>query len=150
MMRKTFGRFEFDDQRRTLTADGQPVRLSGQALDFFALLFERPGDLISREEIQRRLWPDTNVDFDHSVDVLASRLRTVLGEPRYIETVPRRGYRFTEPVSAKTNHHRARRFGMYAAVVILTAILAILFVRTRYDKFAPSNRARPSALAPAR
>jgi DNA-binding winged helix-turn-helix (wHTH) protein len=54
---KTFGDFEFDDRRRRLSARGQPVRLSGQALDVLYLLLERPGELIAREEIQRRLWP---------------------------------------------------------------------------------------------
>ena len=101
-MVKTFGDFEFDDRRRRLRAGGQPVRLSGQAVDLLCLLLERPGELIAREEIERRLWPDTTVDFNHSLDVVVSRLRTVLGDkgssPRYIETVPRKGYRFIEPV----------------------------------------------------
>ena len=102
---KTFGDFEFDDRRRRLRAGGHPVRLSGQALDLLCLLLERPGELITREEIERRLWPDRTVDFHHSLDVVVSRLRTVLGDkgasPRYIETVPRKGYRFIEPVTAR-------------------------------------------------
>jgi DNA-binding winged helix-turn-helix (wHTH) protein len=77
---KTFGDFEFDDRRRGLTAGGRPVRLGGQAVDLLCLLVERPGELITREEIARRLWPDTTVDFDHSLDVVVSRLRTVLGD----------------------------------------------------------------------
>ena len=80
------------------------MRLSGQAVDLLCLLLERPGELIPREEIERRLWPDRNVDFNHSLDVVVSRLRTVLGDkgssPRYIETVPRKGYRFIELVTA--------------------------------------------------
>src|SRR5262245_4309706 len=103
-MVKTFGDFEFDDRRRSLKAGGQPVRLNGQAVDLLSLLLERPGELIGREEIERRLWPDSNVDFQHSLDVVVSRLRSVLGDrgasPRYIETVPRKGYRFVEPVTA--------------------------------------------------
>jgi DNA-binding winged helix-turn-helix (wHTH) protein len=67
---KTFGDFEFDDRRRGLTAGGRPVRLSGQAVDLLCLLVERPGELITREEIARRLWPDTTVDFDHSLEVV--------------------------------------------------------------------------------
>jgi DNA-binding winged helix-turn-helix (wHTH) protein len=77
---KTFGDFEFDDRRRRLTAAGRPVRLSGQAVDVLCLLLERPGELIPREEIERRLWPDRNVDFGHGLDVVVSRLRTVLGD----------------------------------------------------------------------
>lgn len=79
-MVKTFGDFEFDDRRRRLTAAGRPVRLSGQAVDVLCLLLERPGELIPREEIERRLWPDRNVDFGHGLDVVVSRLRTVLGD----------------------------------------------------------------------
>jgi len=133
------------------------VRLSGQAVDLLCLLLERPGELITREEIERRLWPDTNVDFHHSLDVVVSRLRTVLGDkgasPRYIETVPRKGYRFIEPVTARLEARRAnepRRWSrpllIYAAVAILAAILAILFARTRYDKFVPSERSKASPI----
>ena len=158
-MVKTFGDFEFDDHRRRMRAGGQPVRLSGQAVDLLCLLLERPGELITREEIERRLWPDRNVDFNHSLDVIVSRLRTALGDkgssPRYIETVPRKGYRFIEPVTAKPGlggriARWRRRLVTYAAVAILAAILAILFARTRYDKFVPPDRSRASATAPAR
>jgi len=158
---KTFGDFEFDDRRRRLRAGGQPVRVSGQAVDLLCLLLERPGELIPREEIERRLWPDRNVDFSHSLDVVVSRLRTVLGDkgssPRYIETVPRKGYRFIEPVTVtvkpearSAKRHWSRRLVTYAAVAILAAIVAILFARTRYDKFVPSDRLQASPTVPAR
>jgi DNA-binding winged helix-turn-helix (wHTH) protein len=158
---KTFGDFEFDDLRRGLRAGGQPVRLSGQAVDVLCLLLERPGELIPREEIERRLWPDRNVDFHHSLDVVVSRLRTVLGDkgasPRYIETVPRKGYRFIEPVTARPDarpakepRHWSRRLAASAAVAILAAILAILFAHTRYDKFVPSERSQGSPTVPPR
>ena len=156
-MVKTFGDFEFDDHGRRLRAGGQAVRLSGQAVDLLCLLLERPGELITREEIERRLWPDRNVDFNHSLDVIVSRLRTALGDkgssPRYIETVPRKGYRFIEPVTAKPRLGRVAnwrcRLATYAAVAILAAILAILFARSRYDKFVPPDRSRASATVPA-
>ena len=159
-MVKKFGDFEFDDRRRSLRVRGQPVRLTGQAIDLLCLLLERPGELLSREEIRRRLWPDSNVEFDHSLDVVVSRLRTVLGDrspsPRYIETVPRRGYRFIEPVTVRpeglqpTQPRRSRRFVAYAAVAILAALVAILFARTRYDRLVPSVRSQPLAMVPAR
>ncbi len=158
-MVKTFGDFEFDDYGRRLRAGGQPVRLSGQAVDLLGLLLERPGELITREEIERRLWPDRSVNFNHSLDVIVSRLRTALGDkgssPRYIETVPRKGYRFIEPVTAKPRLGRRianwrRRLVTYAAVAMLAAMLAILFARTRYDKFVPPDRSRASATVPAR
>jgi DNA-binding winged helix-turn-helix (wHTH) protein len=158
---KTFGDFEFDDRRRGLKAGGQPVRLSGQAVDVLCLLLERPGELITREEIERRLWPDRNVDFHHSLDVVVSRLRTVLGDkgasPRYIETVPRRGYRFIEPVTARPDarpanepRHWRRPLAAYAVVAILAAILAILFAHSRYDKFVPPQRSQVSPIVPPR
>jgi len=158
---KTFGDFGFDDRRRSLRARGQPVRLSGQAIDLLCLLLERPGELITREEIERKLWPDRNVNFDHSLDVVVSRLRTVLGDkgpsPRYIETVPRRGYRFIEPVIARpegrpanASSHWRRRVATYAAVAILGAIMAIAVVRTRYDKVVPPphSQVSPTVVAP--
>ena len=131
------------------------MRLSGQALDVLCLLLERPGELITREEIERRLWPDRTVDFHHSLDVVFSRLRTVLDDkgagPRYIETVPRKGYRFTEPVTTKPEarpanqpRHWSRPLLAATAGAILAAILAILFARTRYDKFVPSHRPQAS------
>jgi DNA-binding winged helix-turn-helix (wHTH) protein len=162
---KTFGDFEFDDRRRSLRrslkAGGHPIRLSGQALDFLCLLLERPGELITREEIERKLWSDRNVDFNHSLDVVVSRLRTALGDkgssPRYIETVPRKGYRFVEAVTAEpeirpASKRRAwsRPLVTYAAIAILAAIVAILFARTRYDKFVPSDRLQASPTVPAR
>jgi DNA-binding winged helix-turn-helix (wHTH) protein len=159
---KMFGDFEFDDRRRGLRARGQPVRLSGQAIDLLCLLLERPGELITREEIERRLWPDTNVNFGHSLDVVVSRLRTVLGDkgpsPRYIETVPRRGYRFIEPVTARPEarsanvpRHLRRRLVTYIAVAILAAIVAIVFARTRYGKFVPQpQRVKAAPTVPAR
>src|SRR2546421_11634656 len=158
---KRFGDFEFDSRRRVLKAGGHSVRLSGQAVDLLCLLLERPGELITREEIERRLWPDRNVDFHHSLDVVVSRLRTVLGDkgasPRYIETVPRKGYRFIEPVIARPEarpanepRHWSRPLLVYAAVAILAAILAILFAHTRYDKFVPSQRSQASPTVPIR
>ena len=160
-MVKTFGDFEFDDRRRGLRARGQPIKLTGQAVDLLDLLLERPGELITREEIERRLWPDRTVNFDHSLDVVVSRLRTVLGDkgpsPRYIETVPRRGYRFIESVTAGPEARPAnaprrwrRRLVTYAAVAILAAVAAILFARTRYDKFVPSERSQTSPTLPIR
>ena len=148
-MLKRFGDFEFDDRRRRLKARGRSAKVSGQALDLLCLLLERPGELITREEIERQLWPNSNVDFSHNLDVIVSRLRTVLGDkglsPRYIETVPRRGYRFIEPVTATdteaaiASRHRTHPLVAYAAIAILAAIVAILFARTRYDTFVPDR-----------
>jgi len=150
---KKFGTFEFDDERRVLRAGREPVKLGGQAIDLLCLLLERPGELLTREEIERRLWPDRNVGFDHSLDVVVSRLRTVLGDKglsaRFIETVPRRGYRFAEPVRVEpaagpVNAPRTWMRGVvrYAAVALLAAIVAVFFARTRYDKVVPAQRSQ--------
>ena len=160
-MVNTFGDFEFDDRRRCLKARGEPVKLSGQALDLLCLLLERPGELITREEAERRLWPDRTVDFHHSLDVVVSRLRTALGDkgasPRYIETVSRKGYRLIKPVTTRPDarpanepRHWSRRLLPYAVVAIIAAILAILFAQTRYDKFVPSDRSQTSPTVPGR
>ena len=158
-MVKTFGDFEFDEGRRLLRAGGLAVKLSGQPLDLLALLLERPGELISRDEIERRLWSDRNVDLPHSLDVVVSRLRTVLRDkgaiPRYIETVPRKGYRFIEPVSAtpeistvNTSRYWRRVLMTYTCVAVVAAILAILLAHTRYDKFVPPQRPPLTPQAP--
>ena len=160
-MVKTFGEFELNDRLRKLSRGGQPVGLTGQALDLLCLLIERPGELITREEIERRLWTDSHVDFEHSLDVLLSRLRAALGDsgrnPRYIETVPKRGYRFLEQVSSEGDGQPTegvpgwiRKLGTYAAIAVLTAITAILIARTRYQKFVPSQRSSASQAAAAR
>ena len=154
-MLKAFGNFELDDIRRNLKAGGHPVRLTGQALDLLCLFLERPGELVTREEIHRRLWPDTNVEFEHSLDVLVSRLRTVLDDkaptPRYIQTLPRKGYRFIEPVTVRTGTGASsqrsrwtRRLIPYVAAAVLAALAALLFARSRYDRFVPSHSSQAS------
>src|SRR5438552_2104482 len=100
-----FGSFELDQAAGELRKDGAKVRLQEQPLEVLQILLEHPGKLISREELQRRIWPsDTFVDFDHGVNNAIKRLREALGDtaetPRYIETLPRRGYRFIGTIKA--------------------------------------------------
>ena len=99
-----FGLFEADVQQRVLTKNGLRVRLQDQPFQVLALLLERPGELVTREEIQQRLWPaDTYVAFDDGLNTAIKKLRSALSDtadnPRFIETVPRRGYRFVAPVT---------------------------------------------------
>ena len=94
-----FGVFEADLSARELRKSGVRIKLHGQPFEVLAMLLERPGDLVTREELQKRLWPtDTFVDFDHGVNTAINRLREALGDsadaPRFVETLPRRGYRF--------------------------------------------------------
>ena len=110
-LRVRFGQFEMDERTGELCKDGIKVRLQEQPLQILQILLEHPGELVAREELRRRVWPtDTFVDFDHGINNAIKRLREVLGDtaetPRYIETLPRRGYRFVEKI--RSNDHRVR------------------------------------------
>lgn len=99
-----FGVFEFDAQGFELRKNGRLLSVRPQSLTLLALLLERPGDLVSREEIQNALWPgDTFVDFEQGVNHAVRELRAALGDaadsPRFIQTLPRRGYKFIAPTS---------------------------------------------------
>ena len=98
-----FGAFELDLDALQLTRSGRRVHVTPQALRILALLAERAGEVVTREEIRRSLWgADTFVDFETAMNACVSQLRAVLADkpsaPRFIETVPRRGYRFVAPV----------------------------------------------------
>jgi TolB-like protein/DNA-binding winged helix-turn-helix (wHTH) protein/Tfp pilus assembly protein PilF len=98
-----FGVFELDLRAGELRRGGVKLRLRGQPIEILRILIERQGELVPREEIRQRLWPaDTFVDFDHGLNAAVNRLREAIGDaadnPRFIETVPRRGYRFIAPV----------------------------------------------------
>jgi TolB-like protein/DNA-binding winged helix-turn-helix (wHTH) protein len=98
-----FGVFEVDLRTGELRKQGLKVKLHGQPFQILALLLERPGEPVTREEIREKLWAgDTFIDFEHSVNSSIKRLREALGDaaerPRYIETLPRHGYRFIAPV----------------------------------------------------
>jgi len=100
-----FGQFELDLSAGELRRQGSRVRLQPQPFKLLALLVRRNGVLVGREEIRSELWPDgTFVDFDQSVNFAVKQIRDVLGDsaerPLYIETVPRRGYRFIAPIES--------------------------------------------------
>jgi DNA-binding winged helix-turn-helix (wHTH) protein len=99
-----FGVFEIDLRSGELRKSGARLNLQRQPLQVLSVLLEQPGELVTREELRKRLWPDdTFVDFDHGLNAAVKRLRDTLGDsadsPRFIETVPRRGYRFIAPAS---------------------------------------------------
>ena len=94
-----FDRFRLDLRSGELYKAGHKIRLQTQPCQILAILLEHPGDLVTREELRKQLWPDdTFVDFDHSLNTAIKKLRQALcetaREPRLIETLPRRGYRF--------------------------------------------------------
>jgi TolB-like protein/DNA-binding winged helix-turn-helix (wHTH) protein/Flp pilus assembly protein TadD len=101
-----FGSFEANLQAGELRKQGLKVRLQDQPFQILAMLLERPGELVTRQEIHQKLWPaDTFVDFDHGLNNAINRLREALGDssetPRFIETLPRKGYRFIGQVTAE-------------------------------------------------
>jgi DNA-binding winged helix-turn-helix (wHTH) protein len=98
-----FGLFEVDLRSGELRKSGLKIKLQQQPLQVLGLLLEKPGKLITREELQRKLWPaDTFVDFDHSLNAAIKKLRQALGDtadnPLFVETLARRGYRFIAQV----------------------------------------------------
>jgi cholera toxin transcriptional activator len=99
-----FGVFEADLDARELRKQSRRIRLQDQPFAVLAILLERPGVVVSREDIRQKLWPaDTFVDFDHSLNTAVNKIRETLGDsagsPRFVETVARRGYRFVGEVS---------------------------------------------------
>ena len=101
--RVRFGVFEADLRTGELTKHGMRLRLQEQPFQLLAILLEKPGELVTREELRRRLWPQITVDFDHGVNKAIGKIRYALGDsagsPRFIETVARRGYRFLADVA---------------------------------------------------
>jgi len=125
-----FGVFTLDVNAGELHNNGQRVKLQEQPLCVLLMLLERPGKAVTREELQARLWPDgTFVDFEHSLNAAIKRLREALDdsadEPRFIETIPRRGYRFIAPVEGldSATAPRRSRAGRYLAYAALGVIL---------------------------
>jgi len=105
-----FATFELDPESGELRKQGLKVRLQEQPFQVLQILLEHPGKIVTREELQQRVWPsDTFVDFDHGLYNAIQKLREALGDsadaPCYIETIPRRGYRFIAPVSGTAPEH---------------------------------------------
>jgi TolB-like protein/DNA-binding winged helix-turn-helix (wHTH) protein len=98
-----FGVFDVDLRAGELTRLGRRVRLQEQPFQLLAMLLEKPGVLVTREELHLKLWPETTVDFDHGLNKAISKIREALGDsaenPRFIETVARRGYKFLADVA---------------------------------------------------
>src|ERR1700730_15237720 len=101
--RLRFGAFEGDLCTGQLTSRGSRIRLQDQPFQVLAALLEKPGELVTREELRSRIWPRTVVDFDHGLNKAISKIRDALGDsgdnPRFVETVARRGYRFLADVT---------------------------------------------------
>ncbi len=142
-----FGAFEYDSRTGELRKRGIPIKLQDQPGQVLTLLLEHPGELITREDIQKRLWPDdTFVNFDNAINSAVRKLREALGDtaenPRFLETVARRGYRFTAPVSTAAEatpvpepqlaptarRMRSWRFAAVGTAVVGTGVLIAAFI----------------------
>jgi len=152
-----FGPFEFDagsGELRRLDGETPAQRLPPQPARLLGLLAERQGAVVSREEIRERLWPDTHVDFDASLHFCVRQVRTALGdsaaEPRYVENVPRRGYRLMpeasrvwagpeadQPAALATASGKPRR--RPAWIVAVPAVLIGLAIAYAIVRQAPST-----------
>src|SRR3954470_24790263 len=108
---RRFGMFEVDLRARELRKGGIRIRLQDQPFEILVMMLDRPGELVTRDELRQRLWPaGTFVDFEHSLNAAVKRLRAALGDdpanPPFIETVHRRGYRFIARVASSDNGTR--------------------------------------------
>ena len=133
-----FGVFEADLRAGELRRKGRKLKLQEQPFQVLALLLERPGEVVTREALREKLWPaDTFVEFDHSLNTAISKIREALGDladnPRFVETLPRRGYRFIAPVEVPpppetedTPTPRVHLRLVFTATLALTALLAVL------------------------
>ncbi len=164
-----FGVFELDPQAGELRKKGMKIRLQGQPVEILAMLLQRPGETITREELQKKLWPaDTFVDFEQGLNNAMKRLRAALDDsaesPRFVETLPRHGYRFIGslngsrqiPVAEAKSTSRlrlVRRAGSLGALAAIAtaAMLVGLNVRGWRDrllKSAPKPQIQALAVLP--
>ena len=154
-----FGPYELDVRAGELRKNGLPIKLQKQPLQILKVLLERPGEVITREELRDQLWPaDTFVDFDHGLNSAVKRLRDVLGDsgdnPRFIETLPRYGYRFIGPVerldsgtdSASSFKPQVGRLGRQKILISLGAILLILLGIGIWWIYRNSGEGNPAAI----
>src|SRR6266481_2604245 len=132
-----FGVFEVDLRAGELRKQGKRIKLQEQPFQVLAVLLQRPGEVVTREELRSQNWPpDTFVDFDNSLNTAINKLREALGDsadnPRFIETLPRRGYRFIAPVTNVDGTTRGTAAGVSAGVplrsrkIVVTAAIALL------------------------
>lgn len=153
-----FGVYEVDLQAGELRKAGAKLKLGGQPFRVLTILLERPGDVFTRDELQTRLWPDTFVDVDHNLNTAINKIREVLGDssenPRFVETLSRRGYRFIGPVEAavstptvadrlqvQTRSTWLTRLAILVPVVLVVIAAATALYKLKRSPFTPVQRA---------
>jgi Tol biopolymer transport system component/DNA-binding winged helix-turn-helix (wHTH) protein len=139
-IRVQFGLFEADLKTGELRRSGVRVRLQSQPFRLLAALLKQPGEIVTREELQQQLWgADTTVDFDHSLGIAVNKLREALGDsadnPRFVETLPKRGYRFVAPV-------RAAEPPAPASTAVIQPIQAVSTITAASEEAAPAETDR--------
>jgi DNA-binding winged helix-turn-helix (wHTH) protein/tetratricopeptide (TPR) repeat protein len=156
-----FGAFELDPKAGQLTRSGRRIHLTPQSIRVLTLLAERAGETVTRDEIRAMLWgDDTFVDFDAAMNACVSQIRTALGDkptaPRFVETLPRRGYRFVAPVSgsetipivltaaAEPTRGSPRGLGTWIAASLAVLVVALVSLVLRAS---PSPSTSPSSFA---
>jgi DNA-binding winged helix-turn-helix (wHTH) protein len=144
-----FSVFELDPSAGELRKKGVKIRLQQQPFQVLQVLLERPGELVTREELQKRLWPSTFVDEDHGLYNAVKKLREALGDesdtPRFIETVPKRGYRFIGTLNGNgAAVPRSRLIFAVAAAALVVGALLIPRLRVKAERASASNPSSPS------
>ena len=162
-----FGDFEADLRSGELRKGGVKLKFGGQPFQVLTILLEQSGDVVTREELQKRLWPDTFVDVDHNLNTAINKIREVLGDsaesPRFVETLPRRGYRFigelerpVQPVveaavervtTAEADRGSdSRKLWWKVAAVIVTVSIIVVGAGVIYRRFKPQRLQEQAAL----
>ena len=139
-----FGVFELDLRSGELQKQGRKIRLEGQPVQILICLLENPGELVTREELHRKLWPaDTFVNFEHGLNTAVKRLRQALNDsadnPRFVETLPRRGYRFIAPIQIVAAGGDVSAVNVAAAVAEVPATRELPEAK-EYDQLDPSEK----------
>jgi len=141
-----FGPFEADLRSGELRKDGVKLKFSGQPFQVLAILLERPGEVVTREELQKRLWPDTFVDVERNLNTAVNKIREILSDsaerPHFVETIPRRGYRFigtlepptqsqapVEPLRVQKPRQRLVKITAGVFAIMVLAVGAVLAYR---------------------
>src|SRR3954470_7994008 len=123
-----FGVFELDERAGELRRNGGLGKLPPQPFQILLLLAQNSGAVIDRDRLRREVWGETTVDFDRSLNVCIAQIRTVLNDdaesPRFIQTLPRRGYRFVAPVEGLERPKATRRWRIAVAAVVGLAVVA--------------------------
>ncbi len=150
-----FGVFELDSKSGELRKHGVKLRIEGQPLQILALLLEKPGEVVTREELKQKLWSgDTFVDFEHGINTGIRRLREALDDsadtPRFIETLPRRGYRFIYPLTAPAAGllpaRRRLAWVLLGSLLLMALLFAIVALRDLRRHRVPGKTLRVAVL----